>query len=65
MLARTHSPKAPNMSMKKYFRTEVSTVCEVTEPAIITAAQAQHEGLIIIRVVSMHNTQIGLNIKDL
>ena len=36
MLARTHSPKAPNMSMKKYFRTEVSTVCEVTEPAIIS-----------------------------
>ena len=65
MLARTHSPKAPNMSMQKYFRTEVSTVCEVTEPQLSQAAQAQHEGLIIIRMVSMHNPQIGLNIKDL
>ena len=48
MLARTHSPKAPNMSMQKYLRTEVKTrtVCEVTEPVIITAAQAQHEGLL-------------------
>ena len=54
-----------NNTTVECFRTEVSTVCEVTEPAIITGSPSSAWEFNHFRVVSMHNPQFGLNIKDL